>query len=835
MRMLIFILFFAGFGHTSPGFPATDPDAVVQLRSGLRYTTQVALSGRTDQAIRLAGFLLTTAMKGEVIDSAMVSEINCIQGALMIQKGNLRRAIDCFEMSRRYCNNQEQASIIDQDEGTAWFVLGNYEKAMLYFSRALYLISGGQFAEANRVITLYENLCASAIEAGDLRLAASSLEKRRSFERSFCWAEFTAIQATSEKERPVHLPTNVARSLLVRAILSYQRSEADSAICLSLSALDKCPGEALISPLVRAGIHHLLGRSLVLKDRIPEALTEFETGMRVIDSSGNTGELARRMRFLILCDKTGAMVEQYLLPASFTTHSADDIYRELMNARHLLFDMVEDREMLNASLLGPVRDLYEEIFQFCLEKPGPEDHNGVSRLLWFAEERRMMENMIRHPGFRAGSGFGSITGDSLWMERDYYYQRRSYLGIDRIPGPVFLRESARMLDMENRLDSARAGASINNTSKVWNNSDEDTYLDSIRSHLLFGEGVITFINAGQTILTVYVTKDTAICFSFANDDTLSDALGKFRRSLKKAEPDSMLIPGQILRQRLLGPVYSLFRLLKRIYVISDAPLRDLTMELLPAGNGSGRKNRYLLQDLEIAYDGSITGWLCSRETAVVKFRTPVEARCSFSGYAPPPFEGNPCAALKYGPGEIEEITDKFRERGLLAIEHRVDFTGDGRLLEEAGKSSILHIAAHSMTNRDHPGYSGFCLFAGPNSFPGQVAGNDGFLELGEMGLAHVCCDLLVLSSCTVAIAGQGEYSNEYSFPDDLFETGVKNVIYSLWNVSDRHTKMLMVSFYTHLLEGMDYVSALRLAKLDMLSGPATADPWLWGGFILQGR
>jgi CHAT domain-containing protein len=336
------------------------------------------------------------------------------------------------------------------------------------------------------------------------------------------------------------------------------------------------------------------------------------------------------------------------------------------------------------------------------------------------------------------------------------------------------------------------------------------------------------------ILTVCVTHDTAVCFSFANDDTLSDALGKFRGSLKKADPDGMLIPGNFLRQRLFGSANALLCSMKRIYVIADEPLRDLPLELLPAGHGP-EQNRYLVQDLEIAYYGSLAGWLLSQTSLSHRGKISVEDIRSFSGYTPPMVAGDYCPGLKFGQDEIDEIAGRFRARGLQAMVYNEVVAGDDQLLADAGESTILHLATHSQVNRVHPGYSGFYLSAGRISAPSADPGNDGFLELGELGLSRLHCDLLVLSSCTVAFNGQGRHSSEYSFPDDLFETGVKNVMYSLWNVSDRHTKTLMVSFYTHLLDGVDYVSALRLAKLDMISGPGTADPWLWGGFILRGR
>ena len=60
-------------------------------------------------------------------------------------------------------------------------------------------------------------------------------------------------------------------------------------------------------------------------------------------------------------------------------------------------------------------------------------------------------------------------------------------------------------------------------------------------------------------------------------------------------------------------------------------------------------------------------------------------------------------------------------------------------------------------------------------------------------------------------------------------------IVSLWKVYDKHTKELMIELYRNILSGKGYSEALRGAKLEMISDPATAFPNKWGGFVLIGR
>jgi CHAT domain-containing protein len=59
-------------------------------------------------------------------------------------------------------------------------------------------------------------------------------------------------------------------------------------------------------------------------------------------------------------------------------------------------------------------------------------------------------------------------------------------------------------------------------------------------------------------------------------------------------------------------------------------------------------------------------------------------------------------------------------------------------------------------------------------------------------------------------------------------------VMSLWPVSDRATRDLMVSFYRRLLRGEGRAEALRRAQLDLLRRRATSHPYYWACFIASG-
>jgi len=49
----------------------------------------------------------------------------------------------------------------------------------------------------------------------------------------------------------------------------------------------------------------------------------------------------------------------------------------------------------------------------------------------------------------------------------------------------------------------------------------------------------------------------------------------------------------------------------------------------------------------------------------------------------------------------------------------------------------------------------------------------------------------------------------------LIYAGSRSVIASLWSVDDEATKLLMVSFYRHLHEGLSTADALRAAQREL--------------------
>ena len=71
----------------------------------------------------------------------------------------------------------------------------------------------------------------------------------------------------------------------------------------------------------------------------------------------------------------------------------------------------------------------------------------------------------------------------------------------------------------------------------------------------------------------------------------------------------------------------------------------------------------------------------------------------------------------------------------------------------------------------------------------------------------------------------------------LLYAGSKNIIVSLWQVSDASTNELMVDFYNNIFikEKRGFATHLSKAKLGLIKNGTYAHPFFWSPFVLIGK
>ena len=263
---------------------------------------------------------------------------------------------------------------------------------------------------------------------------------------------------------------------------------------------------------------------------------------------------------------------------------------------------------------------------------------------------------------------------------------------------------------------------------------------------------------------------------------------------------------------------------RRLLIAPDAALWELPFQALQGADG-----RYLLERSAIAYVPSLT--------ALAAVRTAPRAAPSHELFA----IGNPLLR----DGGPPPLVEAERQVGAIArrfpVGQRDVRVGAGAteaaVKAEAGRSRIVHIAAHGMLDAASPMYSALLLAP-------AAADDDGRFEARELVELDLGGSLVVLSACETArgrvSAGEGVIGLSWA----ALVAGARRVVVSQWKVDAASTTDLMTGFYRHLggrpprtghgRGPPDEAEALRRAALELFRTPAYRHPFYWAAFTVVG-
>jgi len=114
--------------------------------------------------------------------------------------------------------------------------------------------------------------------------------------------------------------------------------------------------------------------------------------------------------------------------------------------------------------------------------------------------------------------------------------------------------------------------------------------------------------------------------------------------------------------------------------------------------------------------------------------------------------------------------------------------------------------------------------------------DDGVLTaLEAAGLDLSGTKLVVLSACDTGIGEIKNGEGVYGLRRALVLAGSESQVMSLWPVSDKSTRDLMVAYYLALAQGQGRSEALRAVQLQTLRGKIRQHPYYWASFIQAGE
>ncbi|HSU59451.1 MAG TPA: CHAT domain-containing protein [Bryobacteraceae bacterium] len=302
----------------------------------------------------------------------------------------------------------------------------------------------------------------------------------------------------------------------------------------------------------------------------------------------------------------------------------------------------------------------------------------------------------------------------------------------------------------------------------------------------------------------------------------------YRHFLEQEKRDPVAAPnpvGRRLFETLIAP--AAISKGSRVVIIPDGSLHNLNFETLPvygstlpSGRGSETDGRgsahYWLEDAVVSIAPSLS-ILSTRPSPSAKIRSLLligDTITQGTGFAPLPQAGL----------EIERIERQFATHRIVAYTGPAATVSAYRAAHPEQFSSI-HFAAHADANEQRPLDSAIILSPEHNAWK---------LYARDVADIPLHADLVTISACrgagARALSGEGLVGFAWAF----FQAGARNVVTSLWDVSDRSTADLMDKFYGNIEAGEPYPQALRQAKLAMLQGPYHR-PYNWGAFQLYSR
>lgn len=151
---------------------------------------------------------------------------------------------------------------------------------------------------------------------------------------------------------------------------------------------------------------------------------------------------------------------------------------------------------------------------------------------------------------------------------------------------------------------------------------------------------------------------------------------------------------------------------------------------------------------------------------------------------------------------------------------------------------VLYFATHGLLPGELHCQAEPGLVLSPPLMDATSTDADGLLETSEVAGLKLNADLVVLSACNTAAAGEGRFGGEAleGLADAFFNAGARAVLATHWEVPSAATTRLMTDTFQRYSQDRTrgVAEALRQSQLDLLKSPETAHPFNWAAFTLIG-
>lgn len=383
-------------------------------------------------------------------------------------------------------------------------------------------------------------------------------------------------------------------------------------------------------------------------------------------------------------------------------------------------------------------------------------------------------------------------------------------------------------------------------------SSSEVEVESLQKLLESNSAVLEYF-LSDSILYAFTLKESSLeVIPIKLNVPLSEMIEQFRQSIQTLNFQDYVSSAVALYKVLVEPVKNNLYSTKNLIIIPDGFLHYLPFEALLTEKVSKKdldfsKLSYLLRSFNVSYLPSITFFRKDNDKNIDQL--------SFAGFAPVFPDGGldknqtnllidtsligstrsvkvndkVFSSLPESEREVTEISRLFNSYGLASKLFKYDSANESNLKsEEISNFSCLHLATHGFCNDRFPKLSGLL-------FSKTGTDEDGILYSEEIFGLNLKVRLIALSACESGlgkiIRGEGILGLTRAF----IYAGAENILVSLWQVADKSTSELMIEFYKNVLDGKNFTSSLREAKLKLIKDGTYSYPLEWAPFVLIGK
>jgi CHAT domain-containing protein/Tfp pilus assembly protein PilF len=359
-------------------------------------------------------------------------------------------------------------------------------------------------------------------------------------------------------------------------------------------------------------------------------------------------------------------------------------------------------------------------------------------------------------------------------------------------------------------------------------------LNNIQAKLNEQEALIALYQAGSMFYVLFVTSKHQKLQVLPLDTKVQSAILDFSKTAAKGDFFGFSKTSKWLFHWLMSENYEIVKSKSIWYVFPDQ-----TFSLMPLDALLDTHNAYLIEKHQLIYHKDFISWMHTRDSQLEQDKN---YSCDFYGYSP--YIGSSSLIdstksrskpfLTESGSELNHLAQLFSNRGLhVKIPQELYFDED-EFLRNASEAKVIHLALHGEKNQQHPECSGWILSDDPQPSPLQNS-VDGKLEVGELKFKQFNSFLLALSSCPAGTEQAHQWHHIPQVPFGFLDAGVEHILFSRWNVSDYHTRILMERFYQKWLQGCSLSEALQMAKISMIRDRKAANPIFWASWMLWGK